>query len=292
MGEFVQWALLGLVVGSLYSLIGLGIVLIFRCSGVINFAQGELLVGGALVIWYFASSVGLPLWASLILGLGGAVLIGFLIEKLFIHPLMGQSLLSIMTMTLALGLFLVAGFSMIWGSEGRGYPTSYLPQGTFWLGDIQLPQVQLSILLITLVIGGSLYFYLRSSKTGLGMQAVADDSEAAQCVGVRATSVLSLSWILGTVVAAVGGYFLGDLIGIEIPNMPIYGIKAMAIACIGGFQSLGGVMIAGPIIGIVEYLSGGYIAAGFRDGAFAIALLVFLGIRPAGLFGWKKIERI
>jgi branched-chain amino acid transport system permease protein len=127
--EFLQHVLLGVAVGSIYSLVGIGLVVIFRASGVLNFAQGNLLAIGALVIWSFAVQLGLPLWTSIVLGLGCATLLGLLVEKLTIHPLMGQPALSSIAMTLAVGLGLEAAGSFIWGTWGKGYPTTYLPRG-------------------------------------------------------------------------------------------------------------------------------------------------------------------
>jgi branched-chain amino acid transport system permease protein len=295
--EFVQYLLLGVVVGAVYSLIALGLVLVYRTSGVINFAHGHLMTIGAILIWSFAAQGGFPLWASIIAGLGCAALLGLLVERLTIKPMMGQAILPIIIMTLGLTMALESLAGLIWGTHTQGYSTSYLPTGTFWFGNIQLPQLQVYSLLITVVIFGGLLFYLRRSKWGLGMQAVADDVQCSQSVGVKATSTLALAWALAVVAGGVAGYILGNLGGININFTPVFAYKALVVMLLAGLQSLEGIMIAGPIIGVVEFVGGGYLEPLIGGGSLSdflpfLVALIILSIRPQGLFGWKVIERI
>ncbi len=297
MEQFFQLTLLGLLVGMIYALIAMGLVLIFRCSGVLNFAQGYFALVGAMLVWAFASQLGLPVWAVFILSLGGAALLGLVVERLTIRPLIGQPVFAIIAMTLGLGVVLEAIVTFVWGSEGRGYPENILlPTGTVHLGGIGLPQLQIYALVIAAAVFGGLMIYLTRSKSGLAMQAIADDTEAAESLGISVRSILSIAWVLSAVVAMVGGYLLGSIIGVEIAGLPQFGLKAIAVMLIGGLESLTGCLIAGPFVGFCEYMASGYldplVGGGLKDVFPYVILIIVLVIRPYGFLGWKRIERV
>lgn len=301
MGEFLQLLLLGLMVGAIYALIGMGLVLIYRSSGVLNFAQGHMVMVGSMFVWSFAVWLGLPIVLSVILGVAVAALLGMAIERFAVRPLLGQPILSSILMTLGLSLILVGGATLIWGPLGVAYPSSVLPEGMWHWGDWGVPQLQFSSLLIVLAVLTILLVYLSRSKSGLAMQAIADDTQCARTLGVKATSILSLSWALAAMVAAIGGYLIGNMIGLEILSMPSFGFKAIAVVMIGGMESLVGALCGGLLVGVCEYMASGYLdpllpAIGLTGGLkdvfpFVILVLVLL-IRPYGFFGWKNIERV
>lgn len=296
MAEFIQLLFLGVLVGLIYALVALGMVLIFRASGVLNFAQGQFVMLGAMIIWALMAQLQLPVWAVFPLAIACMWGLAWVVERLTIHPLVGQPVLAIIIMTLGLAVILESVAALIWGTEGRGYPVKLLPTGTMHFGAIGLPELQVYSLVAVGVIFGALLFYLTRSRQGLAMQAIADDQQAAQAVGVSVRGILSLSWVIAGLVGMVGGYFLGNMIGIEIAAMPQFGLKAIAVMLFGGLQSIPGVMIAGPIIGICEYLTSGYldpiVGGGLKDVFPFVILVLVLVFRPQGLFGWKIIERV
>jgi branched-chain amino acid transport system permease protein len=199
-------------------------------------------------------------------------------------------------MTLGLSLVLTSLYCLIWSTYAKKYAVTYLPTGIFYIGNIRLPQTQVYSLLVIVAIFASLYLYARRSKQGLAMQAMADDVQASRSLGIRATRILPLAWILSAVVAMAGGYLLGNLISIDPSSLPTYGINAIAVMFLGGMQSIEGAMIAGPIVGILEFLCALYIdpliGGGFRGVFPYLLLIIILLVRPQGLFGWKTIERI
>ena len=301
MAQFIQLIILGLLVGSLYALIGIGLVLIYRSSGVLNFAQGYLVMIGAMFVWSFAGWLAMPIVPSILLGLGGAWLLGMLIERLAVRPLLGQPILSTIVMTLALSLVLMGIATVSWGPLGLSYPSKIFPEEMWHLGAVWVPQLQFWTLVVTGAILGGLLFYCARSKSGLAMQAIADDTQCSRTLGVKATSVLSLSWALSAIVAAMGGYFIGNMIGLEVLSMPMFGFKAIAAMIVGGMESLTGVLCGGLLIGIAEYMACGYLdpwlaavgwGGGIRDVFPFVVLVMVLLVKPYGFFGWKRIERV
>ena len=301
MAYFIQLLTVGIAVGFVYALLAAGLVLIYRSSGVLNFAQGYLVMVGALFIWSFATWLHLPMVLSIVLGLAGAWLLGMIIERLTVRPLVGQPILSTIMMTLGLGIVLVGISTLVWGQFGVTYPSKLLPDGIWHLGSITVSQLHVYSFLIVGAICAGLIFYGRSSKSGLAMQAVADDTQCARTLGVKATSILSLIWALSAIVAATGGYIIGNMVSVQVSTMPLFGFKAIAVMMIGGMESLTGVLCGGLLVGIAEYIASGYldplvVAAGWGGGLKDVfpflILLIALLVRPYGFFGWKRIERV
>ena len=194
MSQLAQLLMLGVSIGVIYGLVAMGLVLIYRASGVLNFAQGQMIVFGAMITWAFMAQIGLSWWLSIILALACAWVLGMLIERLTIRPMLGQPVLSVIVMTLGLGVVLEALIVLIWGAKGRGYPSTPFPSEAIYIGGINLPPVQLYSIVIALVILWGLVYYLSRSREGLAMQALADDTQCARSLGVKASSILSSTW--------------------------------------------------------------------------------------------------
>lgn len=291
---FLQLLLTGLMVGMVYSVVALGFVLIFKASSVLNFAQGEFLLFSAYFLWTILVPLNLPIWLAFPILLIFATILGLLVERFTLRPMIGQPLVAIIMMTLGL-MALVRGIVMLlWGGEAKDFPR-ILPIEPITIGQIALSQQYIwsFVIAVSLFIFFALFF--QRTKQGLAMRATAADQQVAQSMGISVKRVLAMSWIISMVVASIGGFLLGTLNGVT-PFLGVVGLKVLPVVLMGGMESIGGAAIAGPVIGILESLAGGYInpiiGGGVNDIApFFIIILVLL-IKPYGFFGLKRIERI
>lgn len=289
--EFLQYILSGLMMGSLYVLLGLTIVLIFKATKVFNLSIGGMLTLGAFVFYLLTAQLKLPIWLSLILFFVFAILLGWLLERLIFRPLIGQPIVSAIMVTLALYAFFEGLVTASWGAIPKSYP--------FVLGAFSLKAVKLSYIhllatgvMILFIIAFALFF--RFHKMVLAMRATAEDHQLAQSVGIDVKIIFALSWIIVALVCGVVGIFMGSIQGVSV-YLPLTALKAFVVALLWGLESISGAIIAGLIIGILEGLSIGYIThylPGFQDVLpWVIALLILL-FKPYGLFGLVRIERI
>jgi branched-chain amino acid transport system permease protein len=284
------------MVGSIYSLVGLGFVLIYKSTRIFNIAQGDLLTFGAYICFAFLVQLDLPLWAGILITFVVAALLGLVLERIFLRPLIGQPIIAAIMMTIALGLLIKAVVLFGWLGPTRVYP-EFIPAAPLRMGDIILSQQHLYSFLVAILLFVILTLFFRHTKAGLAMRAVGEDHQVAQAAGVRVRSVFSQVWMVASVVAAVGGVLLGSINGIS-PELGILGLKAFPVVVLGGLDSIPGVIIAGPIVGMLEHLAIGYldplpfVGGGMADVAPYIILLLILLIKPYGLMGLKRIERI
>ncbi len=291
---FLQLLLTGLMVGMVYAVVALGFVLIFKASSVLNFAQGEFLLFSAYFLWTILGPLHLPVWLAFPILLIFATILGLLVERFMLRPMIGQPLVAIIMMTLGL-MALVRGIVMLlWGGVAKDFPR-ILPIEPITIGQIALSQQYIwsFVIAVSLFIFFALFF--KWTKQGLAMRATAADQQVAQAMGISVKRVLAMSWIISMVVASIGGFLLGTLNGVT-PFLGVVGLKVLPVVLMGGMESIGGAAIAGPLIGILESLAGGYInpiiGGGVNDIApFFIIILVLL-IKPYGFFGLKRIERI
>lgn len=310
-----QFAITGLLNGGPIALIALGIVLIFKSSEVFNFAQGQMLLIGTMVTWWFASDVGLglPLWLAIICALGVSVLLGLLIERLALRPMTGQPLLSILLMTLALAQFLQGLTILVFGTVQRSFPVIFevtnpyqitLP---FTYNDnpmiVVLRQNLVWSFVVAMVCVILLWLFFQYTTTGLAMRATAENHETAQSVGIRINRVFGISWAIAGVIAAVGGILIATASGLDL-SLSIVVLAAFPAVLLGGLESIPGAVVGGLIVGLAQglvalpnsdFFLGPDAAQAVRNSAAIIPyiiLLIVLLFRPDGLFGQKRIERI
>lgn len=286
--------LAGLMTGGVYALVALGFVMIYKASGVFNLAQGELFMVGGLLCWTFAAELGLPIWLSLMLALAVSVILGIVIERLTMRPLIGESPFTLIVMTLSLTLMITGLATLKWGGVTLGM-FDLIPSGSLKFGGVFLSQQLLGcfVLAILGVIIFSLYF--RYTKSGLSMRAVAENHQAARSTGIRIGNVFRLVWIIGAITAAVGGILLGSINGVSI-FMRLMGLKILPVVLLGGLDSIPGAIVAGLVVGALESLALGYldpiIGEGFSQVFPFVILVIVLMVRPHGIFGLARIERI
>jgi branched-chain amino acid transport system permease protein len=306
LGPFLEILIGGLLAGVLYSLVALGFVLIFKASGVFNFAQGAmvLLAGLALVRSLdFLAAQGLPTWAAIALALLFAALVmaitAWLIERFALGPLVNQDALTLFMATIGVTFIIEGAAQMIFGSDVyplRLFPTDawFLFEGTF-PGGILVNQLDVLGGLIAGVLVALLAAFFQWTKTGRALRAVADDHAAAQSVGIPIAWIWFVVWLVAGLVALVAGTVWGTKLGVQF-SITFLALKALPVLIIGGFTSVPGAIVGGLIVGAGEKLAEAYLGPAIGGGieywfAYVLALVVLLG-RPQGLFGERIIERI
>ncbi len=292
---FLQLVVTGFSMGMVYALIAIGFVIILKCSNAFNIAQGHFVLIGGYLGYTFLVSFHLPIWAALPAAIAVAAIMGMVIERGAIRPLLGQSDLAIIMMTIALSTLLEGLVTLIWGGEYKTYHR-LLPTITMKVGQISVPSESMIGLLVSVIVVAALMYLFRRTKIGLAMRATAEDLKVVQSLGIKATTVYSFSWIIAAVVGVVGGILLGGVSGVSI-SLSEVGSKAFAVVLLGGADSVGGAIVAGIIIGMLENVAAGYLDPLLPGGGFAqifpyVIMLIVLVFRPYGLFGMKRIERI
>jgi len=295
MNFFLQLVVTGVALGMVYALVAIGFVIILKCSEAFNIAQGHFVLIGGYLGYTFLVTFHLPVWASLPLAIGVAVLMGLLIERLILRPLVGQPVLAIVMMTIALATVLEGLATLIWGGEYKTYH-GLLPTVTLKMGEISVPPESLIGLMVSVVTVALLMVIFRYTKIGLAMRATAEDLQVVQSVGIKATTVYAVSWIIACVVGVIGGILLGGVSGVMIPLAEV-GLKAFAVVLLGGVNSIGGAIVAGVIVGVLENVAAGYLDPLLPRGGLAnvfpfIVMIIVLIFRPHGLFGLARIERV
>ena len=300
----------GLLNGGTIGLIALGIVLIYKSSEVFNFAHGHLVMFGAFLTWWFtgggaepgAALIDLPLWAAVIAALAGSMGIGLLIERLALRPMTGQPLLAIMLMTLGLAQLFEGVTAVLFGVALKSnFPTPFSPSDVLVIpfpgafGDaIRLKYTLVATFIVAVVAAVLFIWFFNRTKTGLAMRATAESHEVARSVGIKVSRVFGLSWGIAGVIATLGGVLLATVSGVSL-NLSTVALIAFPAILLGGLESLGGALLGGFAIGLVQALVQTSRLIEVRNSAEIapyLLLLVVLLIRPEGLFGQKRIERI
>lgn len=292
MVEFLAVLLSGIMVGSIYGLVALGFVLIYKSSRVFNFAVGAMLMLSSYIAYSMMCEVKLPYWVAipLVLLISAGIAVG--LERFPLRQMLGQPILAIIMVTLAL-MSVFSGISIFFWGKGavKGYPTDLIPAQPFYIGELVISQQRFWAFLSCMVILAILTVFFRYSKAGLNMRATAEGHKLAQSAGIKVNNVIRTAWIIAALVCAVGGIFLGIQRGVSL-SLANIGLKAFPAALVGGLESLSGAIIGGIIIGVVEAFLSAYIGHGLGEiGAFIVVLLV-LFIRPYGFFGLETIERL
>jgi len=292
MTGFLQLLISGIMVGSIYGLLALGFVLIYKSSHIFNFAIGAMLMLSAYIAYSMMSGFGLPYWLAVILTIIISMAIGALFERWPLRPLVGQPILAIIMVTIAIAS-LISGLSgALWGKAlVRGFPTDFLSAKSIHFGGFVISQQRLWAFVICILLTGLLAVFFRKTRTGLNMRATADGHKLAQSTGIKVNSVIRNAWMIAAFVCAAGGMLLGAMRGIT-PDLADVAMKALPAALVGGLESLPGAIIGGIIIGVVESMLSGYVGGGIGEiGAFIVVILVLI-VRPYGLGGLEIIERV
>jgi len=289
---FVQLLINGICIGFLYGLSAMGFVMIFKSSSVLNFAHGELLAMGAFIFLTLVTWANLPIWLAFLVTLFGCFLLGFVVERLFLRPLIGEPLIFVIMLTVGLSSMFKGLMLLFWGGNLRTYP-DFLPQ---WLGltfgYVTVPPVYVMALIIGVVFLALFGLFFKYSSQGIYMRSVADNQKAALSLGVHVRKVFALSWGIAALVAGMSGIVLGIINGINVHDLSAIGLKVFPVVILGGLDSIAGAVIGGMIIGLLETFTGGYLSPSLRDVVPYIVLIFILLVKPYGLFGLVEIERV
>jgi len=291
----LQLVITGFALGMVYALVAIGFVIILKCSEAFNIAQGHFVMIGGYLGYTFLVTFGLPIWASLLLAIVTATIMGLVIERLTLRPLVGQPVLAVIMMTIALATIFEGLATLVWGGEYKAYH-GVLPTVTLRLGELSIPSETSIGMIVSIVVVAILMLLFRYTKSGLAMRATADDIQVVQGAGIRVTTVYAFSWVIACVVGVIGGILLGGVSGVMIPLAEV-GIKAFAVVLLGGVNSIGGAIVAGIILGVLENVAAGYLDPLLPGGGLAnvfpfIVMIIVLIFRPYGLFGQVRIERV
>jgi branched-chain amino acid transport system permease protein len=285
---FLQFLFSGLTVGAVYALVGLGFNIIYNATSIINLAQGEFVVIGGLMMWFFSISLKLPFFVSVALTLVSAAIFGLLMERLTIKPLKKPDLLLMIMITVAVSIVLRGILMFKFGKE----PYSYSPftEGSpLTIYGAVIQQQTLWVIGITCLCIVLTYLFFNMTMTGKAMRACAINPTAAKLVGIDVSKMVMLSFMLSAVIGAVGGIAITPISLMEYDKGPMLAVKGFCAAIMGGLGRGRGSVIGGFIIGILESMTAGYIHSGLKDAVALIIMLAILFFRPAGLFGSKAI---
>jgi branched-chain amino acid transport system permease protein len=294
MAEFLQLLISGIVVGMVYALIALGFVLIWKSSGVANLALGQIVLISSWFTYSMLVQAEFPVWLAFPLVILFALFLGWAIERFALRPLIAQPILSLITVTLGIGYFIEGIITFVWPWSVDALPRLF-PKEVIHIGPAVVSQEYLWVVGICLLVLALLTLYFRYHRMGIAMRATADDQMAVQACGIPVTRVFSLSWMFACAVAAVGGILISSISGIS-HGLVETGLKSFSVVILGGLDSFVGAAVAGPIIGLCESLGGGYLTpftwAGVKDIIPFVIIIIVMIIKPFGLFGEERIERI
>lgn len=292
--NFVNYAVNGILLGQLYALIAMGFVVIYRASKVFNFAQGEMVLLGGFLVWSFAFGLGVSPLSALGLAILAGVLLGALIERLLFSRLVGQSVFAMVMVTVGLIVLLRGLMQMIWGAQEKPFP-AILPRQPVIIGDLIFPTALLAGGACALLAAAALWQFFNHSRMGLALSAVSEDHEVAQSLGISVNRAIAVAWMLGSGLSVLGAaiYLSGKTLTFAASEI---GFAALPIALLAGLESIGGLLLAGLIIGLIQGLTAAYVDTKIGGNASIIVpylcMLLVLLVRPTGLFGWTRIERV
>lgn len=294
MDLFVQQLLDGVVWGALYGALALSVVLVYRASGIVNFAQGEMAMLSAFLTWQIYSW-GLPLWIAIGASMVVAFVFGVVVERTLIRPFDGAtSHMPVIIVTLGLMLVINSAAGWIWGYLPKEVPT-VAGAGTVSVGDAAVSRQGLAIVAAVIVVAAALFVLFQRTPLGLRMRAAASNPESARLSGIRVNRMLMIGWGLAAAVGALVGSLAAPQLFLQPNMMASLLLYAFAAATLGGFDSPVGALVGGLIVGVVENLAGTYIAWIGNDFKQAVALVIIIAVlmvKPEGLFGTRKVARV
>jgi branched-chain amino acid transport system permease protein len=290
---FLELAVNGGLSGLMYSLVAIGIVLIYKSSSVPNLAQGALVMVGAYVVLAFSTGLGLSVWLAIPLAMVAMFFLGVGIERFALRRLAGRPVIMILMMTLGLDIFLRATTLAFWGGSARPLSLGISDKPLF-LGPLLLNRSYVVGAVVTLVLFGAFLWFFQTRR-GVVLRAIADDYLASWSVGISVERGVALSWALSSVVATSAGVLFGSIQSVD-QSLSMLLLKGITVGVLGGLDSLGGAILAGLLLGMIESVASGYldplVGGGSRDLVVAAVLMLTIMIRPHGLFGRHDIERI
>jgi branched-chain amino acid transport system permease protein len=290
MEYILDYSAIGIAAGGVYALIALGIIVIFKSSQTFNFAMGEMMTLSAYIFYTFAVTLSFGIYFGLIAALIGSIIVALFIERTVLRPMMGRPFIAIVMVTFGVGGIIRGIIGMVWGPEDLQVP-ALLSRAPVMLGEVFIPGKTARAFVIAVFIVLALIAYLRYSRAGIALRAAAADQITAYSMGIDVRRVIAFSWIIAAITGCISGVLIGN-INTLTPHMGVIVLNVLSVIILGGLNSIGGVLIAGLIIGWLEAMTGLFIGSEYRDITPYILVLLVLMVRPYGLFGTKEVERI
>jgi branched-chain amino acid transport system permease protein len=297
MSFFLEVLIGGLLSGVMYSLVALGFVLIYKASGVFNFAQGAMVFFAALT-FVGVTELGLSPWLAFPVTLAIMVVLGLLTERIVLRPLVNQPQITLFMATIGLAFFIEGLAQMMWGANVRGLDLGLQDEPLAWVSErfgMSISKFDLAAAGVAAILVTSLALFFSRTRIGRALRAVADDHQAALAIGIPLQQIWGIVWGVAGFVALVAGLLWGARNGVQFA-LTFVALKALPVLILGGFESVPGAIVGGLIIGATEKLAevyfGPYVGGGIEGWFPYVLALVFLLVRPEGLFGEKIIRRI
>ena len=288
--EFVEYSLIGLMSGGLLALVALSFVLIYKGTGVVNFAVGEVMMVGAYVYYTARVVAGLPLAPALVLALAAVTLVALVIERAVLRPLAGQPAISVLMATIGISSLLHGTVEAVWGGDTFTLPP-ILPRTPLTFGDVLISGTTIWNFAVSMVLIAALAVFFRFTRAGVRLRASASDPVTASTVGIDIRYAQRLTWILSGLVGTVAAVLIASTAGLS-PLLSSAALGVFAIIILGGLDSILGAIVASLLLGWVESLAVGYVGGKARDVVPYLVVLAVLVVRPYGLFGTRAIERL
>jgi len=295
MDLFFQLLINGIIVGTLYGVVAMCFVLIYKSTQVVNFAQGEFLLVGAWICWTILVTFEIPFVFGFLLTLAFMAALGIFIQMVVLRPMIGEPIISVIMVTIGLSIFMRAFSNWVFGQNTVGYPDVF-GASSVNIGGLQVQPAYIMSFVISIIIMAGFFYFFRYSRHGLAMRATAFNQQVAQSLGISVKHVFAMAWAISAMVSALAGVVVGMVNGVS-SALSFIGIKVFPAVILGGLDSIVGAVVGGLIVGVLENM------AEYVDGQFLYwgnmltiapfwVLIIILVIKPYGLFGTKDIERV
>ena len=290
-GQLVQYLFTGVTVGSIYAMVAVGFNIIYNVTDIINFAQGEFVMLGGLIMVFFTVTAGLPLPLAFVLTIVAVTAVGALMERFTINPLKNASVLTMIIVTIAVSILFKGIAMFVWGKDPYIFPPFSGSKPLFIFGAAIQTQT-LWVLFLTAVMVVLMTIFFKKTRYGKAMLACADDPEAARLVGIKVNTMILISFALSAAIGAVAGAVITPISLMEYDRGALLALKGFGAAVLGGLGSFYGAVVAGVLLGIIESMCAGLVSSGYKDAVALILLLLVLYVRPSGLFGNVEASKI
>lgn len=290
MGYLSELVISGLVIGAIYGLIAMAFSVIYKATGLVNFAQGEVGMLIAYLSWSFSTTFGTGALGVVAMAVVGGIAVGLLIERVVMRPMLGEPVFSAVLVTIGLAVVLRSFVILVWGASPQKLDVG-AADAVLRFGGIGMRSSQLGVVAVLLLCVLGVWLFFQRSRFGIAMRAVAADEKTARLMGVSTAQVQAVAWAASSVFAGLAGVFFAVIYNLS-PELFALGLKAFPATVLGGLDAVIGSGISGLVIGVAENLVGGYVSSTLKEVAGFLLILVVLMVRPFGLFGEREIERV